>query len=493
MGVIFLSYRRGDSAATCERIYDRLRSRFGKDSVFMDVDAIPIGVRFPQYLTSVVQQADIVLAIIGPQWLEIRAEDGTRRLGDPQDFVRLEVEVALGHRIPIVPVVVEGAAMPAAAQLPESLRGLTDHNAIAIRGNPDFDGDVNRLAHAIVPLRARPHRSFLDRVAALGIYAAFALACAALIAVALVLLGAQLPIGSSPLLDLIHRYPLPTLVVTGLLTLATLSSVVLLRANARAGAPVPEELAASTRTGWRGPRQAIALATSSVSALTLFALLAVTLARPPWCPTALCPPPQILTRGVHDANLEVYLTAIESALFEIPGDPQHYTLANLPREISAQRIDRPNQSPYRVVVGIHSLQQGRFGLIIEQVAAVIDTTPVTPNPLNIWNAGPGVEYTSTPFQATYRGEPAGASLIAHDVPYPEAQIQLRPGESDEIDLEMLSTMLADIQFHVEVTYKVTNESARHTVALPQRFEAVFSNTSNWHLYTLQDGRLVAQP
>src|SRR5262249_45614256 len=229
---------RGDSTASCERIYDRLRSAFGTDDVFMDVEAIPVGVRFPQYITKTVQQADVFVAIIGPTWLDIRADDGTRRLDDPNDFVLLEVLTALQHRIPIVPALVDGAAMPSKEQLPESLRDLVAYNAISVRRNPDFDGDVHRLIQAIEQLRPRPHNSALGRLAALTVYAAFALACAALVAVALVLLGIHPLFGASPLFDLIQRYPLATLVVTGLLALATLGSVMLLHVNAQVGMPV---------------------------------------------------------------------------------------------------------------------------------------------------------------------------------------------------------------------------------------------------------------
>jgi hypothetical protein len=486
MGVIFLSYRRGDSAATCERIYDRLLARFGKDSVFMDVDAIPIGVRFPHYLTTVVQQADVFLAIIGPHWRDIRADDGARRLDDPHDFVRLEVEAALRHHIPLVPVLVDGATMPLAAQLPESLHGLAEHNAIAIRRNPDFDGDVNRLVEAIEPLRVRSQSSPLDQLAALGVYVSFALACAVLIGVALLLLGVRLPIaGASPLLDLIHRYPIATLVVTGLLALATLSSVILLRANAQANKPVPEELEASMRTGWRGPRQGIALATSSTSALTLFALLAITLARPSWCPTALCPPPQIVTRGIHDDNLEIYLTGVQAPAYTIPGDPARYGLGNLPDGVGAVRLDQQSTAPFELVIGIHSLQTGRYGLVIERVALLVQSVPTLPDPLNVWQKGAPLEYHGKRFQATYLSEEAGQRLTAARAPDPNQNVQLQPGESDEIDLLLISRALVDMRFQVQVTYRANDAEDLRTLTLPQVFEVAFSNATDWHLYTLQ--------
>ena len=94
MPKIFISYRREDSIGIAGRIYDRLCLKFGRESVFMDVDAIPLGVDFRQHLTDAVGQCDILLAVIGERWLTI-ADHGHRRLDNPADFVRIEIETAL--------------------------------------------------------------------------------------------------------------------------------------------------------------------------------------------------------------------------------------------------------------------------------------------------------------------------------------------------------------------------------------------------------------
>jgi TIR domain len=154
MAKIFISYRRDDAADSAERIYDRLVAAFGKDDVFMDVDAIPIGVRFPDYLQDVVQQIDLLLVVIGKQWLDITTPTGQRRLDDPTDFVRLEIEAGLQRGIPLIPVLVQGALVPPASDLPESLRTLVDHQAISVRRNPDFDRDVSHLLEAIKAILA---------------------------------------------------------------------------------------------------------------------------------------------------------------------------------------------------------------------------------------------------------------------------------------------------------------------------------------------------
>lgn len=142
---IFLSYRRSDGADVAGRIYDRLAARFGTGGVFKDVDSIPLSVAFPKYLRDVLKKVRVVLAIIGPGWLAARDTAGKRRLDDPTDFVRLELEAALALDVPIVPVMVANAAMPAAPELPEAIRSLVFRNGLPVRADPDFHRDMDRL------------------------------------------------------------------------------------------------------------------------------------------------------------------------------------------------------------------------------------------------------------------------------------------------------------------------------------------------------------
>ncbi|ACK66291.1 GUN4 domain protein [Rippkaea orientalis PCC 8801] len=143
--LLFISYRRDDSADVTGRIYDRLIQYFGKDTIFKDVDSIPIGVDFRQYIDQEVGRCQILLAIIGQQWLNITDTTGKRRLDDPQDFVRLEIESALKRNIPVVPVLVRGAKVPTEQELPPSLRELAYRNGSLVRSDPDFHGDLDRL------------------------------------------------------------------------------------------------------------------------------------------------------------------------------------------------------------------------------------------------------------------------------------------------------------------------------------------------------------
>jgi len=142
---IFISYRRHDSADITGRIYDRLVQRFGKDQVFKDVDSIPLGVDFRDHLGNVVGRCNLVLAVIGDQWLTSAAAGGEHRLDDAKDFVRIELESALERRIPVIPLLVRGAAVPSDSELPKSLSALTYRNGISVRPDPDFHRDMDRL------------------------------------------------------------------------------------------------------------------------------------------------------------------------------------------------------------------------------------------------------------------------------------------------------------------------------------------------------------
>jgi hypothetical protein len=146
---IFVSYRRSDSADIAGRIYDRLIGRFGKDPVFKDVDSIPLGFDFKEYLDKKVGECDVLLAIIGDRWLDASAATGKKRLEDPTDFVRIEIESALERGIPVIPLLVRGAEMPSEGTLPSSLRKLVYRNGIPIRSDPDFHRDMDRLISAL--------------------------------------------------------------------------------------------------------------------------------------------------------------------------------------------------------------------------------------------------------------------------------------------------------------------------------------------------------
>lgn len=157
-GSIFLSYRRDDSAPWAGRIYERLSQDIDRRLIFMDVDNIPPGHDFVEVLDERVAGCEVFLCVIGPRWSEARNPEGRRRIDDPNDFVRIEVESALAHGKRVIPLLVDGAQMPLAQSLPESLRPLVRRNAVELT-HARFGRDIATLLEALpkaAPLRADP-------------------------------------------------------------------------------------------------------------------------------------------------------------------------------------------------------------------------------------------------------------------------------------------------------------------------------------------------
>jgi len=151
MSGIFISYRRDDSAPYAGRLCDRLGAQFGADQVFMDVDDIPPGADFAADIGAKIGACDALLAVIGKQWLTARNAKGALRLSDPNDLVSREIALALQRRILVIPVLVEGASMPKAAELRNDLKPLAQRNAVTI-SDDDFQGDVAKLIKALEAL-----------------------------------------------------------------------------------------------------------------------------------------------------------------------------------------------------------------------------------------------------------------------------------------------------------------------------------------------------
>ncbi|MGH3012132.1 MAG: toll/interleukin-1 receptor domain-containing protein [Gaiellaceae bacterium] len=145
---IFISYRREDAPAHAGRLYDRLAEEFGDEQVFMDVDALEPGADFVQRIRSAVGSADALLVVIGRGWLEAKTADGERRLDDPQDFVRLEIALALSGDAVVIPVLVGGAVMPAEEDLPPDLARLARRHALTLI-DADWRSGEARLVSAL--------------------------------------------------------------------------------------------------------------------------------------------------------------------------------------------------------------------------------------------------------------------------------------------------------------------------------------------------------
>jgi TIR domain len=148
MGRVFISYRREDAAGFAGRIYDRLTKNLGRESVFIDVDNIPAGLDFVDVLSERVGRCDALVAIVGKNWLGSADKDNRRRLDDPNDYVRMEIEAALNRKIPVIPVLVDGAVMPQADDLPDGLKKLARRHGIQI-SHDRFETDAERLTDTL--------------------------------------------------------------------------------------------------------------------------------------------------------------------------------------------------------------------------------------------------------------------------------------------------------------------------------------------------------
>jgi hypothetical protein len=146
---IFVSYRRSDSSGIVGRIIDRLDTSFGNDRIFRDLDAIDPGQDFGEVINRALQQCEVLLVVIGDEWISAANAAGERRLDNTGDWVRLEVSKALEQGIRVIPVLVEGADMPSASDLPVGLKPLANRNAAQVRDDPDFNGDMEHLCEAI--------------------------------------------------------------------------------------------------------------------------------------------------------------------------------------------------------------------------------------------------------------------------------------------------------------------------------------------------------
>jgi TIR domain len=145
---IFISYRREDSPGSAGRLYDRLAEEFPKENLFMDVDAIAPGVDFIAEIERSVSSCNVLLAIIGRNWVTAKDAQGKRRLDDPADFVRQEIATALKSGVRVIPVLVDGAALPTLADLPDDLQALLRRNSVVL-SHQHFTAETRALARTL--------------------------------------------------------------------------------------------------------------------------------------------------------------------------------------------------------------------------------------------------------------------------------------------------------------------------------------------------------
>jgi CHASE2 domain-containing sensor protein len=149
----FISYRRGQNAWQARDIRRELGRRYGDASVFMDTASIAYGEAFPDRIASAIRGCSVMLVLIGPYWLQ--PVEGTRRIDEPDDWVRHEIEAGLQRREAVlIPVLLDGAPAPDAAELPDSIKGLAARNAVAITGD-DLAADIDNIVKSIERVRGR--------------------------------------------------------------------------------------------------------------------------------------------------------------------------------------------------------------------------------------------------------------------------------------------------------------------------------------------------
>jgi len=183
---VFISYRREDAKADARSIYQRLERTFGTHGLFMDVDTIERGRDFRTAIDSYLADSAAILVLIGRNWHAIDPDARTRRLDAATDFVRIEVASALKRDIPVIPVLVDGAGLPAAEELPEDIRPLVFRQAARV-SHESFASDMDRIERDLLAL-LRPRRRIR------------LLLPAALVAVAALLMSAYLIYGPTGLL-----------------------------------------------------------------------------------------------------------------------------------------------------------------------------------------------------------------------------------------------------------------------------------------------------
>ena len=156
--MIAISYRREDSLAIAGRLYDRLQAKFGKKNIFMDFDSIPPGADFRQQIKQMIERSNLVIAIIGPQWLG-EQPDASRRIDNPADFVRLEIAYALEGGIPVIPLLINTTQMPKPEMLPPNIQELAFRHALPLDSGMDFHSHADRLITGIHKAMAVAPRS----------------------------------------------------------------------------------------------------------------------------------------------------------------------------------------------------------------------------------------------------------------------------------------------------------------------------------------------
>jgi predicted ATPase len=152
---IFINYRRGDTQHVAGRLDKDLVAQFGEENVFIDVRSIEPGAVFAEVIERAGASSDVLISLIGDDWLTATDESGRRRLDNPADLVRHEIKTALASELRVIPILVDGAQVPRADELPDEIRALAGRSALEL-SHPGWDSDVMRLIETLAGVGGRP-------------------------------------------------------------------------------------------------------------------------------------------------------------------------------------------------------------------------------------------------------------------------------------------------------------------------------------------------
>jgi hypothetical protein len=155
---IFLSYRRSDSGDASRRLYEAIWRRFGADSIYMDTASTAWGEEWRNALEEAISSADVIIVVIGPNWVTAQGDWGRRRIDQPDDWVRREIELALRSNKAALPVLVGGATMPPAEALPPEIEALASRQALLLR-DEEWDEHVEGLLEQLESRISATHRA----------------------------------------------------------------------------------------------------------------------------------------------------------------------------------------------------------------------------------------------------------------------------------------------------------------------------------------------
>ena len=143
---IFVNYRRADTIQIAHRLADSLCKVFGTTNIFIDEDSIPSGVDFRDHIYRSIDQCAVLLTVIGDRWLEVKDDRGQVRLNNPDDYVRVEIELSLRQGLTVIPILIDEAEIPAASELPSSIKQLSYLNVFKLHSGRSFRNDLDNLA-----------------------------------------------------------------------------------------------------------------------------------------------------------------------------------------------------------------------------------------------------------------------------------------------------------------------------------------------------------